>query len=52
MVLDAVRSTFPETNGVIDNTLKEESEKKNHNRWGNFCTSLEAKNYLEKRFLF
>ena len=28
MVLDAVRSTFPETNEVIDNTLKEESKKK------------------------
>ena len=26
-VLDAVRSTFPETNEFIDNTLKEECEK-------------------------
>ena len=26
-VLDAVRSTFPETNGFIDSTLKEECEK-------------------------
>ena len=26
-VLDAVRSTFPETNGSIDSTLKEECEK-------------------------
>ena len=26
-MLDAVRSTFPETNEFIDNTLKEECEK-------------------------
>ena len=28
-VLDAVRSTFPETNEFIDSTLKEECEKEN-----------------------
>ena len=34
-VLDAVRSTFPETNESIDSTLKEECEKDNC-RWGNY----------------
>ena len=29
VVLNAVRSTFPETNEFIDNTLKEEWEKEN-----------------------
>ena len=29
MVLDAVRSTFPDTDEFIDNTLKEECEKEN-----------------------
>ena len=30
-MLDAVRSTFPETNEFIDNTLKEECEKERMN---------------------
>ena len=30
-VLDAVRSTFPETNKFIDSTLKEECEKEKMN---------------------
>ena len=29
VVLDAVGSTFPETDEVVDNTLKEECEKEN-----------------------
>ena len=29
MVLDAVRSTFPDTDEFVDNTLKEECEKEN-----------------------
>ena len=29
MVLDAVRSTFPDTDEFIDNTFKEECEKEN-----------------------
>ena len=29
VVLDAVRSTFPDTDEFIDNTLKEECEKEN-----------------------
>ena len=29
VVLDAARSTFPETNEFVDNTLKEECEKEN-----------------------
>ena len=45
VVLDAVKSKCPETQEFIDDTLKEECEKEqNHCTWGNFFTSLEAKN--------
>ena len=42
VVLDAVKSKFPETKEFIDDTLKDEWQKEKW--WGNFFTSLEAKN--------
>ena len=45
VVLDAVKSTFPETKEFIDDTLKEECEKeKTTADEVIFFTSLEAKN--------
>ena len=45
VVLDAVKSTFPETKEFIDDTLKEECEKeKTTADEVFFSTSLEAKN--------
>ena len=38
-VLNAARSTFPETNEFIDSFLKEECEKKDGCRRGNFFVS-------------
>ena len=53
VVLDAVKSTFPETKEFIDDTLKEECEKeKTTADEVIFFTSLEAKNQLGKTFLF
>ena len=45
VVLDAVKSTFPETKEFIDDTLKEECEKEKTTADELiFFTSLEAKN--------
>ena len=51
-VLDAVRSAFIETNEFIDSTWKEECEKKDDSRWGNFLLLSLQKITLDKHFYF
>ena len=51
-VLNAVRSTFPETNEFIDSTLKEECEKERMTADEVIFTSLKAKISLNKHFCF
>ena len=53
-VLDAVRSTFPETNEFIDSTLKEECEKEKITADKVFflLLNLQKKISLDKHFCF
>ena len=44
VVLNAVKSRFPDTKGFIDDTLKEECEKENIIADEAIVTNLEAKN--------
>ena len=53
MVLDVVKSRFPDTKEFIDNTLREVCEKeKKLLQMRQFFASLEAMHWLEKTFLF